>query len=481
MSDAALPIALQALGLGTSPANIGAVWSQSPSALKTRLQQALASARLLLARPWIAPGAWTTGEAVKAGDVRKNSAGQLFVCVIAGTCGSAEPVTYTSALSNDGGAQWSHLGGPQWDTANDPAAPTLTNTGTGAPSGLSVAPSTIHDYYGLFTFRGCSPYYDSANSRVELRAFESKAGSYRGQGTSVAFWCDAPKLGLYVTGATQGVGIMVDGRPLTLGAVGSGLASGNWFSIDWAYRKARLYELMYTRDIVGYQRVLAMTASDQVWAYRPPVTVRGAFIGDSYLAGSSYGPFLPGNILSQHFGRRIGIDDMWCFGTGGTGLLNTNVAGGGPFYTYRERLPQVLATSPDVIFVYGSTNDGGYTQAQVRDEALLFLDAIRAATNAPVFWFGHASLTLTSNADAGVAEAVALRPDSNIFYKSMMSNGAGELPWITGSYNNTGKTFSSNNSQYISADGTHPVDKGTMYFVDRMVNAYTNDMLPLVA
>lgn len=453
-------------------------WELSTASLKSRLQLALASGRPLWTRPWIAPGAWTTGEAVKAGDVRKNSLGQLFVCVIAGICGSTEPVTYTAALSNDGGAQWSHLGGPQWDTTSDPAAPTVANTGTSTPSGLSVAPSTIQDYYGLFTFRGCEPYYDSVNSRVELRSFQSKADSWRGQGASVAFWCDAPKIGLYVTGATQGVGVMVDGRPLTLGAVGSGLASGNWFSIDWSFRKPRLYELMYTKDVVGYQRVLAMTVSDQVWAYKPPVSLRGAFISDSYLAGSAYGPFLPGNVLSQHFGRRVGIDDMRCFATGGTGLLNTNVGGGGPFYTYRERLPQVLATKPDVIFVYGSTNDGGYTQAQVRDEALLFLDAIRAENNAPVFWFGHASLSATSNADAGVAEAVALRPDNNIFYRSMMSDS---LPWITGSYNNSAFTFSSNNSQYIASDAAHPVDKGTMYFVNRMANAYANQLLPLVA
>jgi lysophospholipase L1-like esterase len=394
--------------------------------------------------------------------------------VIAGTCGSTEPVTYTAALSNDGGAQWAHLGGPQWDIASDPAAPTITNVGTG----VSLQTFEAKDFLSLFTFNGCTPYYNSGTSRIELRTFQSKAdGTQRGQAGSVAFWSDAPLIEFYVSASTQGITVFVDGRPLMLGAMGSNLAGSNWFDINWTYRKPRLYEFFGGKDPTTYFRNLGIDVRSQVWPYKRPVNLRGAFIGDSYLAGSAYGPFMLGNMLPQHFGRLIGIDDMWNFGIGGTGLLNTNSGGGGPFYTYRERLPQVLALNPDVIFVYGSTNDGGFTQAQVQAEALLFLDAIRASTNAPVFWFGPSSISATSTADAGVSAAVALRPNKNIFYQSMMSPTPA---WISGSHNNASYRWSDNMSQYIAVDNTHPVDKGTMYFANRMATAYANDLLPLV-
>lgn len=456
-------------------------WSESTANLKISLRQALLAGRPFWCRPYIAPTMWTADETVSLGEVRETSAGQWYIvlAVPAGAvCGSTEPTQLDGSVAWDGtenaSIMWAHLGAAAWDPADDAAAPTITPGNTSTPAGLTaVFPASNTS---VFTLRGCSG--DVFNvSRLQLRVFND-GKAQRDVPGSVAFMSDAPKLAFRVKDNLAGIRLFVDGRPLTMSPMFPRNSSTYpWFTVDWDSRKPRLYEMYFGKDTSNYLMEIAVATGDQVWAHKPPVNLRGAFIGDSYLGGSGYGPWLVGNTLSNHFGRLIGIDDMWNFGTGGTGLLNP---GTGPYSTYRERLAQALALnpSPDVLFAYGSTNDNGYTQSAVTTEALAFMDAVRDVTDAPLFWFGPASLAATSTADAGIQAARALRPNQNIIYKSMMTDVP---PWLSSGVNNTGHTWSSNLAQYISGDGVHPIDKGTMYLAHRMLSAYAGEMLPLVA
>ena len=442
------------------------------SLIGERLRKAAMHGRPLWCRPWIGPPAWTNGEAVAYGAVRHNSANQWYVAVNSGTCGVTEPVHLTGAAVSDGAVLWTHLGAPDWDPADDVAAPTITLTGsTSTPAGLNKI--DVYANRGLMRINGMTPeQYATVSIRADV--FDSKPGTTVRSGGSVAFWSDAPLIGFSAFNGLDGVKVYVDGRPLTADPVYGGAAGNYVFTANWASRKPRLYEIV--SSLTNFHLLaIYLSSSDQIW--RPSDTtgnLRGVFIGDSYLGGSGYGPFLHGNVLSSHFGRLIGVDDMWAFGIGGTGLLNPGAAS---YYTYRERLPQALALNPDAFYVYGSTNDAAYTQAALTTEALAFIDAIRAESGAPIFWFGPASINISgaSTVDTAIAAAVALRPDSNVFYKSIITAG---LPWITGSHNNSGFTWSSNVAQYISGDGVHPCDKGTMYFARRMANTYIKDMLP---
>ena len=444
------------------------------SLIGEKLRKAALHGRPLWTRPWIGPPAWTSGQGVLVGAVRHNASGQWYIASGGGTCGANEPVHLTGAAVSDGGVNWTHLGAPAWDPADDPAAPTLDLTGSAStPAGMLSL--DVYANRGLMRFNGCAP-EQYAVTGIRAKVFDSKVGTTRRGGGSITFWSDAPKIGFAAYSSGVAVKIFVDGRPLTADPMFGG-SSGNYVSTaDWGARKPRLYEVM---SPVGdfYMLGLYITSADQIW--KPSDTtnnVRGVFIGDSYLSGSGYGPFLHGNSLSGHFGRLIGVDDMWMFGMGGTGLLNT---GSSSYYTYRERLPQALALAPDAFYIYGSTNDGSYTGAALTTEALAFIDAIRAESDAPIFWFGPMSIDSSgsSTVDASIAAAVAQRPNSNVFYKSIITS---ELPWITGTHNNSGFTWSSNISQYISGDATHPCDKGTMYFAQRMANTYIKDMLPSV-
>lgn len=450
-------------------------WNQSTASLKSRLQQALASGRPTWTRPWIAPTAWTSGETVVIGDVRKTSIGQWYVCSNAGTCGATEPTHLSSSSVSDGGAFWMHLGGPSWDPDDDAAKPTITLNGTSTPSGMTTLDTWANR--SLFTLNGCyAEQYSSSN--IRLRTFAQKSGTITSGGGSVAFWSDAPALSFQSIANDVGMRIYVDGRPVTMGPIYAYNGTTSIFTVDWGIRKNRLWEVVYGRGN-SYLLSMRITTADQVWPYKPPVALTGGFIGDSYLQGTGYGPLLLGHTLSAQVGRVIGIDNMWRFGTAGTGLINPNT-GGGTFNTYVERLPELLAKNPDVIFVYGSTNDSGYSQADIQAAALTFLDTIRATSKAPVFWFGPSSLNITnlSNVDNGIASAVAQRPNKNIFYQSMMT---ATPPWFTGSHNNSAFSWTSNVAQYIAPDNLHPVDKAIMYLAQRMAASYANDMLPLVA
>jgi len=461
---------------GVLRGQVGRVWFKSPTGLKTRLQQSLAYGRPLWTRPWIGPSAWTTGQAVQSGEVRKNSAtpAQWYIAGTSGTCGATEPTHVDGSLTSDGGVSWSHLGGPDWDTADMPGKPTIgLALGGSTPAGMVAF--DVWANRNLLTLNGAyGVQYFTAN--MTLFTFNAKAANPVQRANSVQFWSDAPKIGFKVESTNSGMRLYCDGHPVTMSPIYPYSGTTQFFTVDWGVRKTRLWEIVFTKE----SRLLnmAVASSDQVWPYKPPASLRGIFIGDSYLEGSGNGPFLHGNTLSGHFGRLIGIDDMWRAGMGGTGLLNP---GSGPFYTYRQRLPELLGFSPDVIFVQGSTNDASYTQSQVNTEALAFLDAIRAATTAPVFWFGPAPLSGNysgiQTVDTAIASAVSARPSSNIFYKSIVTDAP---PWFTGAHNNTNYGWSSNISQYIGGDNTHPVDKGTMYLALRMASAYTNEMLPLV-
>jgi hypothetical protein len=57
-------------------------------------------------------------------------------------------------------------------------------------------------------------------------------------------------------------------------------------------------------------------------------------------------------------------------------------------------------------------------------------------------------------------------------------------PWITGTWNNNPlpnglvDTTSTNATQYISSDNTHPPDPGTTYVAGRIATAIVNVVLP---
>lgn len=444
-----------------------------------KITKAFAHDRPLRSRPWIAPTNWTQGQAVNAGEVRVGASSHWYVAVSTGTCGASQPSHVTGAAVSDGTVLWTYIGDAIGDSASDPLAPTWVDTGSASTPG-GTTKLDMWANRGLVTlFGGTGIVQGAGNNRIRIQNFQTQSGTWSYGKSCAAFWSDAALIAFEGPSTNPGICIHADGRPIKMGAMLANFGGNYMSTCTWPSRKQRLYELFFSK-LEAIVPVVAIPSTDQIWPLRDPAGIRMAIIADSYDDDSSYHPFLPGNSLGTGIGRRLGIRDVWHFSKGGTGLIAKG--SGSAFYTYLERLPQVLASNPDLIVIYGSTNDQGQTQGAVQAAATALLNAIRAATDVPVIWHGPAPISLTWSSigpvDAGIAAAVAARSGEDTAYVSLYT---ATPPWITGNWNNGSYSWSSNASQYIGGDSTHPVDIGVMYLADRMAEEIRRILLAMAA
>lgn len=439
--------------------------------LKTAMQT---RGQTLYPRPWIAPAAWVTATAYTVGAVRRNAAGQWYVAASSGTSGATEPTHTSGNAVTDGGVLWTHLGAAPADPATDTVAPTVVVTGSASvPAGLNRLETWT--YRQFYTVRGGTAIQYPATNRMRINRFDRSSGSTVNGKSSVAFWTDAVKIGLEVLIGSLGIVVFVDGRPVQMGAISPNPAGNHWTTIEWIDRRPRLYEIYFDKDNANFFDV-AVSATDEIWPDTQPIALKGALISDSFGDGSAFGPFLGGNSYAECLGRLTGIPDMLDMSTGGTGLIN---AGSGPYYTFVQRVPQLLARAPDVINVHGSVNDNASTQAAVKAAALTFIDTIRAGSTAPIFWLGPMPLSGSyagiGTVDAGIAEAVGERSTARVYYQSAYTTVP---PYLLGSHNNAGAFAAFNNStnRYIGGDNVHPPDKGTRYIAERHARFYAQTL-----
>ncbi len=110
-----------------------------------------------------------------------------------------------------------------------------------------------------------------------------------------------------------------------------------------------------------------------------PAPVRGprvAIFGDSFAAGGTYSNG-PVGAWPMHFSDATGWDDIFSFGSTGTGILANN---GGSGLKYRDRVNDIPVNT-DVVIVQASVNDDGKTGEAVSTELDLLVTAI--LTRAP--------------------------------------------------------------------------------------------------
>ena len=440
-----------------------------------RLRAASQRAKPLMQRPWLATPAWTSGEAVRQGNVRRSAAGNLYVSLSNATCGATEP-THTNASSpSDGAALWSFLGAVQGDTADDIGAPTTTfQTSASTPSGLTAILPLAN--VGSLNLHGAS--YDSyATNYLQLRnSFMAAGSANRGQ-SYVSWMTDSPRFAVQVQSGGQGIGLRINDRELQRGSLFSGAANNAWIDMAFGSYEARQIDLLHMKS-EAYVMGLAVLAGYGIWPASAPDNIRAVLVADSFQDGSNYGPWVPGNSFASCLGRRLGIEDVIPVARGGVGLLAKGPSNA--FYTYREKADQIIAFDPDVVLIYGSTNDNTQTQAAITAEANLFLDALRAGTQAPIIWMGPVPLLPATTAnlglvDAGIAAACAGR--RGVYYISPLASSP---PWLTGVDNNTGFTWSNTRAFVIGGDNVHPVDRGTQHLATRWADACSQSVFPLI-
>jgi len=458
-------------------------------ALGAKLRRAAALALLNnpdAKQPWTLPVAYSNSLAVRSGQVISNN-GNWYVCIQAGTTAASGGGPTTSADARaitDGTAMFTYYSGARTADAGD-GAPTITQVTTSPALGLNWYPVEGVDRYLV---RGANPVAHST-SYWRLNAFDSKAGTTTTNGAAIAAMVEESKFAVFIPLGAR-VRIAVDGRYINPGNYSN--AANSWVVIDFtgsSGRRARLVE--YETDISSnnYFGFISTTATGAVYAPEPTEEVRGVWIGDSYQAGSAYGPFLSGAQMSACVAKRTGIRDMWGMGVGGTGYLAT---GASSFYTFRERLPQAVALNPDILFFMGSVNDKSSTALAITAEVTLTIEAARLAGHyGPIVIVGVPSLDtvgVMSPAGSGLTAAqietaifagVTAAAEDDVFTVPIATD---RVPWVTGSWNNSGLSAvngtSLNKDYWLANDSVHPADHATAMYADRIDQVYRRVVLP---
>lgn len=429
-------------------------------------------------RPWLAAPAYTPNTTYALGQVVTYN-GQWFMCGLPGTSpasGSGPLTTSSGQYVADGASMlyWTWLGGAR---AADPAdgAPSVTAVTSNPGLGATWAPAA---HAHAFSVRGATPSPLRTNF-WSLTSFEAKAGMPMCAGASVAFASDGDKIALFVPAGSAQVRVIVDGRYLMPGSHVAG-GQDQWLVIDWSAstgRRLRHYELETGKSASQFGGV--QTSASAIVTATGAAAPRMVVIGDSYNAGSSYGPWLAGGSIAQLLAKRLGWRDCWNLSVGGTGYCNPSASG---FVTYGQRVSRALSLSPDIVLLMGSTNDVGYAPAIVQAAALATLRAIRAGSAAPVIVVGLPSINLpgTAATESAIASAVAQLGDPLTFFVPIC--GA-TPPWVLGAWNNAVgvPAGTANAGYYIAADNVHPPEIGFDYYAQRIEQAIRSAVLPALS
>lgn len=194
-------------------------------------------------------------------------------------------------------------------------------------------------------------------------------------------------------------------------------------------------------------------ADDQVWPTENPNRFRMAFEGDSITVGSYICQYRPRYWIERIIGDQLGCDAVYNNAVGGTGMVNN----GGTKTTYLDRLPDLVAFQPDIVFVGGIQNDTSYTSAQRQAAVTAYLTSLRSALpSALVVVLGIQPLqgqTLTTGSSQHTTELDVSAAVSALADPSMLF-----IPLLTGTRlrlsSANGRHFQSGSAPY---NDTHPV------------------------
>jgi len=252
-------------------------------------------------------------------------------------------------------------------------------------------------------------------------------------------------------------------------------------------RKKRLFQL-YIHSSGPYIPFVQVDNVATVWRPDRQDVITCATFSDSIWAGSSYGPFVPGNSVPLRLGLELGWRNVYSFNQGGTGWLTGGAAPGVTTGTFQDRIPQALAMNPDLWMFMGSTNDIGLGDCTATVTAAL--QSIRAGgSTAPIIvlglWCVNSAGVATTEAQVAAGVAAFNDPLGKTFFIPVYNDPF--LPWITGSWNNNPapsgitNTGAQNATAYINAgDNIHPPDPGTEYLAKRIAQAVMTNVLPVI-
>lgn len=255
--------------------------------------------------------------------------------------------------------------------------------------------------------------------------------------------------------------VKVDGQYVSLSPqLAANTGGENFYYLNFGSADYRKIDVMVSNNLGISAIYTAQTDTVTPAELRGP---RVIVLGDSFINTGSSAASINGFV--QAFADRMGWDDVWPSGLGGTGILTTT---SGP--NYRQRVAQdVIAFSPDIVIVQMSINDAAFTGAQIGTEAALLFAQIRTGLPNALICAVSAAKTgaaaTISNAWAqkdAIKAAVQAAPINGIMLDLMeMPLPSGVMPDTT----NTLAASASSNATTLSFTNP-PALNGTYKFAD---------------
>lgn len=427
--------------------------SATTYALKSKLLRCAARAAQgnpLTRPPLVAPPAWQANTVYKIGDVVTNS-GLTFVSAVAGTsAASGGPTSTNGDVNLDGSVYWGRCE-PALPIVADAEVPTVTVQTTNPNLGTNWLGQPMPTAFRVVGATAV-PFVTASWGFVN---YQNKFGTNYCNSASVEFIVEDEKFDIVINYNSGPVRVIIDGRYYSLGAVANPSADTHMifdFTNAGGWR-ARHIVVEFGKSFQYFTGV-ETTTKGRVYPPQPVDTVVAAGIYDSLDAGSAKGPFLSGGNWLRRLAKHLGWSDPWSFSMGGTGDLAVGV--GGPFYTFGERIPQVLAINPDIILYPTSTNDLGVSAATLKAQRKANLAAMRSGGfKGPIICLGMWPINDANvpTLEQAAADAVTEFGDPAVKFVPRYS----AVP--------TAIVGSGNRSSLIAggADPVHPNDFGTAY------------------
>lgn len=426
MSDAALPIALQALGLAASPSNIGRQWTQSQAARREKLKRHATLA------------------------------------------GNTLPGVMSSPLTPTFGA----------NVIGSPAG--TYNTARQIATGVRTATTTDN---ALILASGGSLAVASGGVGVSVRNSWTGASFRQDLLTADFLFMGGSdgKFELHIPSNGQPVDLLVDGVYAWARGSKTATTGGNSHTM--------LVDLGAARDYPYTIRVETTGGAIYGVGTRPENTIlpvptgdrlRIITDGDSWAgpgtAASWAGMAWPTNLA--HLLSPAPIHEQ--YGIGGTGDIATN---GNFNFGQRHPYDVFLRPPPDIYVRPASTNDGSANAAALQAAVTADIVATRAVSgwaDVPIVIagiqqnMGGGSYPTAQN--AAVQAAVTARRaagDTNVFFIDTST-------WVTGTGKTTGLTNDGIGDWFWNGSNSHPTSRGHAYWASRLAQAIKTQVYPLL-
>ena len=269
-----------------------------------------------------------------------------------------------------------------------------------------------------------------------------------------------------VTKSTTGLkSIRINGKYLDRNSNITAVASTFGYLVTFPSRATYEIEVLTTMENGSFKGV-KVKEIDSVTA--PSKSgVKTMYVGDSYSVDENVK--ICGNSWPEQVSLKMGWDNYLVSGIGGTGFISDNATS----TNYIERISDVQAFLPDVLYVAATINDGSFL-VTLQAAVVTYINAVRAIVPNCIIIIVGANGSVDSAFDAVGAEAT-----TKLGYDELISSGVTDLyfmpsatnavPLVSGTGDEGAPDGTGNADIFISDDNVHTSFDGQIHYASQVI------------